>query len=252
MLQRTFLHISGVGPKRELEIWRRGIGDWREFLARGRERLPARIYNLGRPVVERSLAALGDRQGVRWLAEVMPRAEHWRFFPTLERVVYLDIESGGDPAEWGGITVVGLYDGSRVEQYVADHNIWLVDTAMNPYDVVVTFGGSTFDLPMLKRHFPNLILPPVHIDLRWPLKRLGLAGGLKRIEKTLGIARPAAVRGLTGWDAVRLWRHHQQGRPGALERLLAYNACDVVNLKPLLAHAVARLKQQLRFLIDLA
>ena len=56
-------------------------------------------------------------------------------------------------------------------------------------------------------------------------------GGRKNIEKALGLSRPIDVRGLDGWDAVRLWR---EGRPSSLRRLLLYNAFDVLQLEPLL------------------
>ena len=72
--------------------------------------------------------------------------------------------------------MVGLYDGREVTQFVADHNMWLINDAMKGYDVVVTFAGTSFDLPVLRQVFPRLYLPPVHIDLRWLLKRLGLTG----------------------------------------------------------------------------
>ena len=245
MLKRTFLHISGVGPRRELNIWQAGIHTWEDFLARGERLLPRGLFALGRPVVERSLAALERPGGMAELAGMIPSAEHWRFYPQCGRVVFLDIETGGDSSDWGGVTVVGLYDGEKVAQYVSNNNMWLINDAMKPHFVVCTFAGKSFDIPVLKNVFPNMYIPPVHIDLRWVLKRLGLTGGLKRIEGQVGLARPAQVRGLNGYDAVRLWAQHQAGDPGALEILLQYNACDVVNLKPLLDLAVTRLKETL-------
>lgn len=245
MLKRTFLHLPGVGPKRELAIWRAGVATWQDFLAQGRDRLPARLWEAGRPLVERCLDLLGHHGGLGELAGLIPPAEHWRFHPSLGRVVYLDIETGGDPQEWGGVTVVGLYDGARVEQYVAGHNMWLLNDAMKEYDVVVTFAGSSFDLPVLRQVFAKLIIPPVHIDLRWPLKRLGYIGGLKRIERRLGLTRPSEVAGLDGFAAIQLWQAHLAGDPQALDLLKLYNAMDVINLAPLLKLAVEGLSARL-------
>ncbi|MFH1035890.1 MAG: ribonuclease H-like domain-containing protein [Pseudomonadota bacterium] len=245
MLESTFLHLPGVGPKRELMIWRAGVRHWRDFLELGQSRLPAGLWEAGRPLVERSQACLERPGGLAELAGLIPAAEHWRFYPRLGRVVYLDIETGGDPQDWGGVTVVGLYDGQRVEQFVADHNMWLINDAMKEYDVVVTFAGSTFDLPVLRQAFGNLIIPPVHIDLRWPLKRLGYSGGLKRIERRLGLGRPEPVRDLSGFDALRLWQEHLAGDHQALETLLLYNAMDVINLAPLLKLTVEQMAQRL-------
>jgi uncharacterized protein YprB with RNaseH-like and TPR domain len=245
MLQRTFLHLPGVGPKRELAIWRAGVGHWRDFLDHGQSRLPAKLWESCRPLVQHCLACLERSGGLGELAGLIPAAEHWRFYPSLGRVVYLDIETGGDPDDWGGVTVVGLYDGQRVEQYVADHNMWLLNDAMKEYDVVVTFAGSTFDLPVLRQAFHNLIIPPVHIDLRWPLKRLGYTGGLKRIERRLGLDRPSEVQDLSGFDALRLWQEHLAGDSEALEVLKLYNAMDVINLAPLLKLTVEQLGARL-------
>lgn len=244
MLRRTFLHLPGVGPKRELGLWRAGVAAWEDFLARGEALLPGGLYRLGRPVVERSLAALGRPGGAAELARLVPSAQHWRFYPTYKRVAFLDIETGGDPEEWGGVTVVGVYDGAEVVQYVSGHNMWLINDALKEYDVVCTFAGASFDLPVLRREFPNMHLPPIHIDLKHPLKQLGHTGGLKRIERRLGLTRPSEVQGLDGFAAVRLWAEHQAGDPRALGTLLAYNACDVVNLKPLLELAVRELTAQ--------
>lgn len=245
MIKQTFLHISGVGPKRELAIWRAGVDSWETFLERGAAVLPPAVFNLGRPVIERSLAALERPDGLAELAALVPPAEHWRFWPTYDRVIYLDIETGGDPDDWGGVTVVGLYDGAVVRQFVTGQNIWELDQAMAGADMVVTFAGTGFDLPVLRGVFGNLRLPPVHVDLRWLLKRLGYGGGLKRIEKQLGIGRPAAVDGLGGLDAVHLWARHLAGDREALPLLLEYNASDIINLEPLLALGQRQLKRRL-------
>lgn len=245
LLRRTFLHLPGVGPRRELALWRAGVTDWEEFLVRGEALLPAKLREPGRAMVARSLAALAEPSGLASLAGLIPPAEHWRFYPRCQRVVALDIETGGEPEEWGGVTVVGLYDGREVTQYVADRNMWLINDAMKGYDVVVTFAGTGFDLPVLRQVFPGMHLPPVHIDLRWVLKRLGFTGGLKRIERTLGVRRPEEVEGLGGVEAVWLWRRHLAGETGALDKLLLYNAQDVINLLPLLRWAVAGLATRL-------
>jgi uncharacterized protein YprB with RNaseH-like and TPR domain len=244
MLTRTFVHIPTVGPKRELGIWKAGVTSWDDFLARGRAVLPRSIYNLGRPVIERSLAALQAPDGLAELAGMIPTAEHWRFWPRYGRVAYLDIETGGDPEEFGGITVVGLYDGAEVVQYVAGRDLHEAAQALAGYEVVVSFAGSSFDLPVLKSVFPRFIVPPVHIDLRWVLRRLGYKGGLKRIEKSLGLARPEHVGDMDGYMALMLWQDHLAGDPQALPTLLDYNACDIVNLEPLLNLAVERLREQ--------
>ena len=64
----------------------------------------------------------------------------------------------------------------------------------------------------------------------YPLRRIGLRGGLKNIEHTLGISRSDETTGIDGFEAVRLWRRYERGEEGALDLLLEYNREDIVNL----------------------
>ena len=59
-----------------------------------------------------------------------------------------------------------------------------------------------------------------------------LAGGLKQVEQTLGISRPADLEGVDGAEAVWLWyRWHHYGDKAAREKLLRYCGADVLALK---------------------
>jgi len=73
-------------------------------------------------------------------------------------------------------------------------------------------------------------------------KKIGLSGGLKQVEQDIGIERDRPD--ISGRDAVRLWREHEQGRDGALETLVSYNREDTVNLKELAETATNRLDEQ--------
>jgi hypothetical protein len=66
-------------------------------------------------------------------------------------------------------------------------------------------------------------------------------GGLKAIEGTLGLGRDGAIRDLSGYDAVILWRKHLRGDRRALELLVEYNRADVVHLKTMLEICYDRL-----------
>jgi len=175
----------------------------------------------------------------------LPGGHMWRVFPAFSRrVAYLDIETCPGPG-YDEITVIGLYDGSQVLTFVSGENLQDFEAAAAGYDLVVTFNGSLFDLPIIRNHFPHIHLPPIHVDLRWVLLQLGLNGGLKLIEKKLSIARPESVEGLSGLDAIRLWRAHQAGDGKALKTLIAYNSEDILNLKPLMEYAVEKLSARL-------
>lgn len=240
MLQSTFLHIQGIGPKTERTIWRKGIRCWDDFIGRNEVVLSSSRDRY----IEEQLRLSGENMGdIRFFERRLPPGETWRLFGEFgERAAYLDIETSGGYDGLDEITVIGLYDGKEAMTFVNGRNLERFEEEVQEYELLITFNGSLFDLPFIRRSFPHISLPPAHIDLRFVLQKLGCRGGLKRIEKALGVARDNEVDGLTGYDAVIMWRAYQAGHAGALDRLLAYNRADIVNLKPLMELAYARLR----------
>ncbi|MEE9592005.1 MAG: ribonuclease H-like domain-containing protein, partial [Thermoplasmata archaeon] len=141
------------------------------------------------------------------------------------------------------ITLIGLFDGEEM-RYFYEETMKDFPEALDPYRLLVTFNGSTFDVPFLQRTFPSLDVHQLHIDLRYAFARLGMKGGLKAIEGRMGIRRSPATQGVRGWDAVYLWRRYQRGDEEALRVLLQYNGEDVINLRPLLEIAYDGLRSQ--------
>ena len=76
-----------------------------------------------------------------------------------------DIETSGGYQGMDEITVIGLYDGCDVHTFVNGSNLDEFEISISQYDLVITFNGTTFDLPFIRRWFPNISLPPAHIDL---------------------------------------------------------------------------------------
>ena len=91
--------------------------------------------------------------------------------------------------------------------------------------------------------FPNLALPPIHIDLRWAMRKLGMKGGLKSIKRNSGFAS-LRCQDLTGYDATVLWAKDLRGDNHALQSLIQYNTEDVVHLKAIMEVAYDRLSMQ--------
>ncbi len=233
MLKRTFIHLPGVGPRTEAHFWRQGLHTWEDLLRAPGVRgfSSERVRRLQREV-RQSLEHLHDAD---YFGPRLAAAEHWRLFRHFRpRTAYLDIETTGN--YWPGlqVTVVGLYDGQTMRQFVHGYNLQKFPRALAELDLLVTFNGTQFDLPVLKTYFPELKLPPVHVDLRFFLARLGYKGGLKKIEPRFGIQRPNEVDGMDGYMAVILWRRYQRGDRTALDLLLQYNREDVVNLEVLM------------------
>lgn len=239
MIERTFQHIRKIGPKTERRLWDMGLTTWDRFQERHGQ------AGLGRGLIEQVLRELPrSRRAVEtgdaaYFSQRLPGAERWRLFGTFgTQAVYLDIETTGLDRGLDHTTVVGLYDGSRSHLFVRGINLDSLPETLARYKVVVTFNGGCFDLPFLKREFPELPMPGAHIDLRTVLYGLGYKGGLKRIEKQLGVARSDDTDGVDGFEAVLLWhRFRQRGDRAALRKLLYYNLEDVVNLKALMEFA---------------
>jgi len=246
MLKRTFIHLPGVGPRREGHFWRQGLHTWEDFLAARRIRGLSRD-RLGwlKAELQGSLEHLED---AGYFAQRLHAGEHWRLFQHFRpRTAYLDIETTG--TVWPGllVTVVGLYDGHnhKMRQFVQGYNLQKFPEILSEFDLLVTFNGTQFDLPVLRAYFPDLILPPAHVDLRFLMARLGFKGGLKKIEPRFGIHRPKEVNGMDGYMAVLLWQRYQRGDKGALDLLLTYNREDVVNLEVLMDAAFRMYREQL-------
>ena len=163
----------------------------------------------------------------------MPAHDHWRLYEWLRpRTVYLDIETDS----FGRITVVGLYGDGRMTSFVRGESLEgrRLREALRQYDLLVTFSGTSFDLPMLLSQYSDLPLDQPHMDLCLLGRRLGYRGGLKAIERQVGIERSESLHGVSGNDAVRAWNRWRHSRdPAAKTLLLRYNEADCVNLEPL-------------------
>jgi uncharacterized protein YprB with RNaseH-like and TPR domain len=234
MLTRSFIHLQGVGNTTEARLWERGATDWDAFLANKDALGMARgKLDYWADCLEecRERLAVGDS---RFFARSLAPRDQWRAFPEFKDcALYLDIETTGTGVA-DTVTVIGVYDGREMRQYVRGVNMHLFPVEMERCGLLVTFFGSGFDLPVLRHAFPQVRFDVLHIDLCYALKRLGYSGGLKHVETALGVGRDASVAGLNGWDAVRLWHEYRQGNGRSLARLLAYNEADVVNMERLM------------------
>ncbi|GBC99174.1 hypothetical protein HRbin17_01695 [bacterium HR17] len=245
MLEATFLHLRGMTAALERQLWEAGISSWHDFLARCQAgTLPFSVRPEWLALVRQSIAQL-ERGNVAFFAQLLPAAEHWRLYGAFRhRTVFLDIETTG-LTDRDRVTVVGLFYGERYEAFVDGQNMERLPDTLRQFAVLVTFNGEGFDLPFLRKLFPQLALPPVHLDVRALLKRLNIYGSQKAIEERLGFVRREPLRGMTGADAAFLWEAYLRGEPQALARLLEYNREDVTKLKDLMEFAYRELCRQL-------
>ncbi|MGM5488121.1 MAG: ribonuclease H-like domain-containing protein [Nanobdellota archaeon] len=240
MLQSTFVHIPKVGKRFEERIWTY-VRDWEEFLDK--------YEHLDIPVskkihvacyVKKSIEAY--REGdMRFFANLLEPALHWRAYPHCRKVGFLDIETTGLSKERDKVTLIGLYDGHETNILINGQNLNQFQQLIQDYDMLITYNGRCFDLPFLKAKFPSTNFNQLHVDLRFVMRSLGYSGGLKMIERSLGLARDDDIAQIDGFEAVRLWHRYQQGDERALDQLVEYNKADITNLKHLMDFAYAKL-----------
>ncbi|MDA8154956.1 MAG: ribonuclease H-like domain-containing protein [Actinomycetota bacterium] len=235
MIEHTFSILKGVGPGLERRLWRKGILNWADFIAAEVSFIsPERkkIFDARLSEATGRLAS-GD---MRYFARALRRGEHWRLFDLLAvrklAPLCLDIETNGwDIASGGYPTVVGVYDGLEYRAYVRGENLTrqALEEEFAGCDYLITFFGSGFDMPFLKDSM-GVVFEGLHFDLAFGARRLGMKGGLKKLEDQMGVFRDDCVRGMDGYDAVKLWRRAGQGDEEARRLLILYNKYDTVNL----------------------
>lgn len=242
MLRNTFIHLPGVGESTEHRLWERDCHTWEDLLTRPQREWPARLRDgVGQTLIEESILRYTSGEW-DYFERCMPTSAKWRAFRALrDRTLYVDIETDGFN---NNITVIGVYDGSSFRAYVEGDNLEAAREDLESASVIVTYNGTGFDMPIIRSRFPYLLSNHIHVDLMWPLRRLGYKGGLKRIERMMGLTRSDETREMSGWDAVYLWREYMRGSREALLRLIKYNEEDVRNLEPLMCRVYDTLEQK--------
>lgn len=235
MLTKTFCHIPCISVTRELRLWSSGLLSWEAVSQSNALPLSRRTAATLSTHISESFEQLEKRQPT-YFAELLSSNQHWRLFSDFrESVAYLDIETTG--LGYGdSITTIAIYDGSSIRHYVKNVNLDEFKKDIQEYRIIVTYNGKCSDVPFIESHF-KITMRHVHLDLRFILKSLGYAGGLKACEKSMGIDRKG-LADVDGYFAVLLWNDFVRNKnPKALETLLAYNIQDVVNLETLLVKA---------------
>lgn len=247
MLENTFVHLPGVGRATESALWRRGVMTWREFLS---ERRVPRVSDERKAAMDALLLEGAGRlrdSDSRYFRARLADGHLWRLLGDFRgSTVYLDIETTGISVR-SPVTVVGVRTGGRTHTLIRgrDLNGPNLEAILSSASLLVTFNGRGFDMPVLRAQFPGHVPDTPHVDLRHLLARLGHRGGLKAIERELGVERDRRVELMTGADAVYLWRlWERQGKANALDLLVEYNTADCENLKGLAEYAYERMRRQ--------
>ena len=238
MIRMSFCCFRGVGESAERRLWRDGVLDWDRFLAWPRPLFSERKWGDVREQIFEAKVAY-TAQAFDYFVNRFQGIHKSRLLPEVaDRIGYLDIETDG-LRRGAVITSIALRVGGQTGVFVRGRNLSDFIPAVGKCLVLVTFNGARFDLPRLRREF-RMNLACTHIDLLPVTRAMGCRGGLKDIERSLGLVREQSA-GMNGVDAVSLWqRHVEQNDEDALRQLTRYNAEDSAMLETLLRLAYRR------------
>jgi len=244
MLTSSFIFAKGMTEELERTLWGHGLTSWellRKHPEEANELIGAgRSHRLLEAVNEASQAHLA--RDLSWFLRSWPERELWRLwagFCPPEKVALVDIETTGLTPGYDQITVIGLADTGSARAFVAgrpqpgDEALDAFRMAIRSYDLLVTFNGASFDVPFIVKHFrdASFHFEQPHLDLLPMARALGLNGGLKDMEKQVGIIRPDDIKGIRGMEAIALWGAWKGGDVAAYKRLTTYCKADCTNLQ---------------------
>ena len=235
-IENSFLPVRGVGEKTERRLWREGITHWDDF----RESSVGAVQ--GRRISEfiESARAHLDAGNVEFFNDAFPSGSRWRLYENFrDETCFFDIETTGLNARHNEVTTVSFHRAGETTTLVRGDDLTraAIEAELRNADLLVSFNGKRFDVPFLEQSFDLDITHP-HLDLMYPCRQLDLTGGLKPIERAVGIERNRPD--ISGRDAVRLWHQYERGDEGSLETLVSYNRADTVNLESLLEIVTGR------------
>ena len=126
LLPSTFLHIKGISPKRELELWQKGIVSWDalEATLNPQTSLFEDSPNGGNAwsILAQSRQALRE-ENADFFSEKLPSHEHYRVALTFpSSTLFIDIETTGLSRYYDYITLIGWSIGSEYGDYLRSIN----------------------------------------------------------------------------------------------------------------------------------
>lgn len=239
MIRQSLLHLPGIGPKRAIALQQAGMDDWRLILTQPPPaKMGAGTWARVMTAVERCEQALAFND-LHFLVKTIAKRDHWRILAEyFDQASYFDIETSGLDYD-SYITTIACYHKGNLHTFVRGRNLDDFLDLLDEVKLLVSFCGSTFDVPRIESAFHIPRIPCPHIDLRWVCYYEQLAGGLKLIEERMSIHRPPDLQGVDGHEAVLLWHlWENQGDRRALETLVRYCSADTISLKLITARIV--------------
>lgn len=225
-------HFRGIGPVRRGQLHEAGLQTWQDVLQQP-DAVPRGLQADIVAEANRCVAAL-EADDIAYFVDRFFPHDRWRILHQYaDRCSFFDIETTGLEYD-DTITVVVCWHQNKLHTFVEHENLDDFLDLLDEIDLLVSFNGSTFDVPRVLDGFHIPRLPCPHFDLRWPCYHQNLSGGLKQVTAQLGIERPADLQDADGSLAVLLWnRWTQHQDQAARQQLIRYCGADVMLLKPL-------------------
>ncbi len=248
MIQNSFVFLERVKKGIEEKLWEQGINSWDSFLAAdkvsGLSVSRKRYYDRKIMEARKELYSFNSA----YFKSILPQSEYYRLYDFFkEDCVFLDIETTGLDFKNNDITLIGLFDGINTKTMIRGINFDYknLKNELQKYKLMATFNGSSFDVPFINKKYPDLLPDVPNLDVKSVAGRLGLKGGLKEIEKTLGIKRGKIVEKFYGGDALALWKMYRAaGDDYYLKLLIEYNEEDIINLKKIADYCIGELRKK--------
>lgn len=242
VLQQYLRHLPHIGAQREQRLRQEGCSCWNSILnaAHPLAGFDRSAWNEICKVCEQSLRAMAADDVAFFVAHIPP-SEQWRVLAHwFKQASCFDIETDGLEVD-STVTLISCFHLGSPHCFLAGENMDDFLDLMEQIKLLVSFNGASFDVPRVLNRFHIQRLPCAHVDLRWLCHHAGWRGGLKAIERALGLLRPPDLVGLGGAEAVGLWQAWtEQGDAQARRTLERYCVADTVMLSLLAARLIAQ------------
>lgn len=249
MIRNSFIFLDKINKKTEQNLYKQGILSWDDFLKKdkikGISKLRKSFYD--KKIKEASSQLKEDNY--IYLSKIFKNKNSWRLYDHFkEEACFLDIETISVSSTKSQLVLVGLYNGNETKTMIKDINLDFkqLKIELDKFKMIITFNGNVFDIPYLNKCYKDIIKDKILLDLKVVCDQLKLKGGLKNIEKTLGIKRTnKIVEDIKGGDPLTLFKMAKgSNNPYYLNLLIEYNKEDVVNLETIANKTIQKLKEK--------
>ena len=231
MITQAFLHCRGIGPVKLKQLHSLGLHNWLDILQNPslipfNDQLKQELIE----EVERSYESLRNRD-IHYLSRSFVSQDQWRILGHFfDSATFFDIETSG-LSYYDSITVIVCYHKGQLHYFVEHENLDDFVGLLEDVTLLVSFNGSSFDVPRVLDAFRIPELPCPHIDMRWLCYHGQYKGGLKAIASAMNIHRPEDLGNIDGADALDLWeRWTRFDDADARSLLIRYCCADVILL----------------------